>query len=391
VNIRWIALRIIQEIVRDKRTLALLFVVPIVVMTLIYYALATDEIAKVSVVSRGTARLFDSEIINVLENDDDVELVAIDIPDEETDPDILVELIKKELIAGHVDGVLYMDEQLLLDRFSDKRGTIHIFVEGSKPIITSSVFAAISSAMDDLAAGLPVVIDSSCSAFCADSVNNKTMDMEKHLIYGSDEYRLIDFFLPVFPTFFVFFFTFIISTISFQRERLRGTLERLQAAPIRFYEIVGGYVFGFFIFVTLQSIIIESYIMVLIEFEFSIQQFVSYSVVVILTMLVSLMLGLMASFLAANEFQAIQFIPLFILPQIFLSDMIWSIDSFPKVFKYISYAFPLTYSNKVARDVMIRNKPLIDSWFSLLVLVGFILLILTVMTIIANRKLRKSD
>ena len=390
MNFRWVALKIIQEIMRDKRTLAFFILVPIVVMTLIYYALVNDDIPGIGVVSRGTARLFDSEIVNVLEDDEDVEVVALNIPDEETDPVVLKKMMRDALLNREVDGILYLNETLLTERFGGGRGTLYVYVEGSRPIVTATVFSSIAEAMDDLAASLPVVIDSSCSAMCADSVNNETMDLDKHFIYGSDDLRLTDFFLPVFPTFFVFFFTFLISTISFQRERVRGTLERLLVAPISFYEIVLGYVAGFFTFVTVQSTIILSYILVLIEFEFSVGQIFSLAFVVFLMMLIALMLGLLASFMAANEFQALQFIPLVILPQIFLSDMIWDIQTFPKLFQWISYIFPLTHANYIARDVMIRNNSLMDSLPQVLILCSFIVIILGIMTAVARHQQKSS-
>ena len=147
---------------------------------------------------------------------------------------------------------------------------------------------------------------------------------------------MVEFFLPVFPPFFVFFFNFILSTIAFQRVRVNGTLERLMVAPIKFGEIIGGYIGGFLLFTTVQSIIVVSYVLVLISFPITVAQIGSIALITLLMMLIGLMLGLFASFLAHNEFQAVQFIPLVILPQIFLSDMIWDIKSFPLFFKHLS-------------------------------------------------------
>ena len=382
----WVAARIIREIMRDKRTLAFFFLAPVLVMTLIYFAIADDAEVKIGVVSRGVARLFDYDFVNALEEDEDVEVVSLDIPDDEIDPKVIEGWIKKALLKRDVDGVLYFGEELLVDRFDGQKGTLHVYVEGSKPIKTSDALSAIADAMDELAEQMPVVIDADCSAHCADSVNNKAMELEKHYLYGSDKYRLTDFFLPVFPTFFVFFFTFILSTITFQRERLRGTLERLYVAPISFWEIIVGYILGFLVFSTLQSTIIVTYILYLIEFPFSVAQVFSLGVVILFTMLVALTLGLLASFLAANEFQAIQFIPLVILPQVFLSDMIWDINGFPKLFQWISYIFPLTHSNIAARDIMIKNHSLFDSWPQLVTLTGFVTIVLVVMTVFAMGK-----
>jgi ABC-2 type transport system permease protein len=276
--------------------------------------------------------------------------------------------------------------QLLEERFDGKRGRIDFYLEGSRPTLTASVVESVASAMDDLAASLPVVIDSSCSAFCANSVNIKPLDLEEHFLYGSEDYRLIDFFLPVFPPFFVFFFTFLITTITFQRERLRGTLERLLIAPVSFAQIVMGYIGGFIIFSGCQAVIILTFILTLMSFKITLSQVGAITILTLLMLLISLVLGLLASFLAANEFQAVQFIPLVILPQIFLSDMIWSIDSFPVFFQWISLALPLTHANVAMRNVLLKQQNLWDSWPQLLTLSGFFLGILLFLVLVSSRQ-----
>jgi ABC-2 type transport system permease protein len=381
-----VALRIGRELLRDRRTLAFMFLAPVIVMTLVYYAVAEDDVAKIGVASRGIARLFDGDLIAELDGDDDVEVVPLAIPDDETDPAVIDRLIRKAILAGAVDGVLYLDERLLVDRFDGKRGRLSIYVEGTRPLTTAAVLSSVAEAMDELAAQLPVVIDASCSAMCADSVNNKAMDLNKIYLYGSDDDRQIDYFLPVLPTFFVFFFTFVISAVTFQRERLQGTLERLAITPISFWEIIVGYVAGFFIFAGAQAVIILAYILALIDFPFGAGQVLSLLVVTTVTMGVALMFGLFASYLAANEFQALQFIPLVLLPQIFLSDIIWPIEGFPTFFRWISLCFPLTHASGAARDIMLRDKPLIDSWPQLLILVGFGLAMFGALALTARAK-----
>ena len=88
----WISWRIIREIMRDRRTLAFFFLVPLLVMSLIYYALQEDETARLGVVSRGVMRLFEADLMMTLE-EEDIELVSLDIPDEEVDPELLEKLI----------------------------------------------------------------------------------------------------------------------------------------------------------------------------------------------------------------------------------------------------------------------------------------------------------
>ena len=381
-----IASRLFFEIVRDRRTLAFLMLVPLLVMSLIYVTLVREESAELATVFRGTARLFSGDVVNALEQEENILLVNLDIPDRETDPRVIREAIGKAMESRQADGVLYFDEQLLTDRFDHKPGTLYLYLEGSRPTISAEVLNAVSSAMDDLAASLPVVIDAECSTDCANSVNNSPLELKKIYRYGSSEDRMIDFFLPVFPPFFVFFLTFVIATISFQRERVSGTLERLMIAPVRFWEIIAGYVAGFFLFALVQSLVVVGFILWLLETSFSAGQALSLLGIAVLTMLVALLMGLAASFMAANEFQAIQFIPLVILPQVFLSDMIWSMDKTFPALKFLSKFLPLTHANQAARDVMIRHLNLFETWPSLAGLTAFLPVVLALLWGIARRQ-----
>ncbi len=383
---RWITWRIIHEFLRDRRTIAFLLLVPMLVMTLIYFAVSEDETAGVGVVTRGPARLFEGDLIRSLETEEDIEVVSLGIPDDEIDPQRLQQLINGALAAHRADAIPYLDESLLVERFDGRRGDLHLYLEGTRPTLTATSLSGISGAMDDLAAALPTVIDAQCSAHCAASVNTQPMELQKHYLHASEDYRMIDFFLPTFPPFFVFFFTFILSTIAFQRERVNGTLERLMIAPIGFGQIVGGYVLGFLLFATLQAVIILGFVLLLISFPISVPQIIDLAVVTLLMMVIGLLLGLLASFIAHNEFQALQFIPLVILPQLFLSDMIWDISSFPALFQWLSYPMPLTHANNIMREVLLKEVSLWQLWPQLLTLLGFIVVILSVLIGVGRRR-----
>ena len=108
-------------------------------------------------------------------------------------------------------------------------------------------------------------------------------------------------------------------------------------------------------------------------------------VLTLLMLLLALLLGLLASFVAHNEFQAVQFIPLVILPQIFLSDMIWDINRFPLGIRWVSYILPLTYANAAMRDVLLKDAALWQVWPQLLALAGFFVLLLGLLVFVATR------
>ena len=379
-----IARRLIREITRDRRTLAFFFLAPMIVMSLVYFALLEPSSARVALVTEGSMDLFRYDLERTLEDEPDIELIS---PDWELPTDINDQ--KAALLAwtrsGEVDAILYLNTQLLIDRFDGKAGNVSLFLEGSRPTRTGAALDAVSSAMDDLGSAMPVVIEASCSAKCANSVNNLAMDLEKIYAFGNDDLDIIDFFLPVFPPFFVFFFTFILSAISFQRERVTGTLERLMMSPIHFSEIVVGYVMGFFLFSAVQASIILTFVLYLIDIPISVTQVLVLVIVTVCLLLVGLTLGLLASYLAKNEFQAIQFIPVIILPQIFLGDMIWSIEDFPKVFQYFSVVLPLTHANQAMREVLLKDADLWSIADSIGILLLMWVVLVAIMSLVAKR------
>jgi len=357
----------------------------VLVMSLVYLALFKDETARVAVVARGAARLFVYDLERALEQEKDVVVVPVDIPDDVRDPKLIQADIEDALRKGQADGVLYFEESLLADRFSGKRGTLHLYLEGSRPTLTGLVASAVGDASDDLAASLPVVIDSDCSAKCANSVNVKPLQIDKHYLYGSEDYRLIDFFLPVLLPFFVFFLTFILSNIAFQRERVRGTLERLLIAPLSLPQVVLGYMLGFLLFSIPQAAIVLVYLLALIGFPVSVAQVGDLCVITLLMLLIALLLGLLVSFAARNEFQAVQFIPLVILPQVFFSDMIWSIDRFAWPFRWFAMLLPLTHANIATRDVMLKHQHLWQTWPNLLALLAMFVAALLLLAWVGRR------
>lgn len=384
--VRAIAARVIRELMRDRRTLAFFLLVPVAIMTLVYVAVTGEDEARLAVVSRGAARFFDHDMKDALEETDEISLASVDVPDDEGDSARLFELFEKALATNQVDGVLYLSEQMIEDRFEGRRGQVHLFIDGSRPNKTGLIMTGVRDAMDELGDALPTIIDASCSALCANSVNSKSLELEEHYLYGSSELDAADYFLPVLPPFFVFFLTFIISTVTFQRERTSGTLERLLVAPISFRQVVMGYALGFAGFASVQSAIVLGYFAALIQLPIGPANLLGVIVIILMLMLLALLMGLLASFFAKNEFQAIQFIPLVILPQIFLSDIIWDIHTFPRAFQLLSYALPLTHANIAVREMFVRGGDLTNVGQQLAVLGGFLVICMVLIESVGRRQ-----
>jgi ABC-2 type transport system permease protein len=212
--------------------------------------------------------------------------------------------------------------------------------------------------------------------------------VERRTIYLSPDASQADVLAPIFLGFFGYFFVFLLTGISFLRERIGGTLERLLATPVTRFEIVSGYSLGFGIFATIQVIALTLFILNSVDVPaigptepfslgplevpalgptpaFSIGLGVGVAGSPILAFVIALLLslgavnlGIFLSTFARTELQVIQFIPLVIVPQALLSGILWPTERLPDVLRAISDVLPLTYAVDGLREVMLKGSDL---------------------------------
>jgi len=175
----------------------------------------------------------------------------------------------------------------------------------------------------------------------------------------------------------IFFFGFLITGISFLRERTQGTLERLMVAPVSRMDIVAGYLLGLVLFALMQTLIMFFYMVYVLDvtYQGDLWQILVFQV---LMGIVAVSMGTFFSAFARNEFQMIQFIPLVIVPQIFLSGLFIPISQLPSVLEWISKFLPLTYGVEGIKALMQQGQNLLDVGKDIGILaafaVGFLLL-----------------
>ncbi|MNJ46367.1 Inner membrane transport permease YbhR [compost metagenome] len=205
-------------------------------------------------------------------------------------------------------------------------------------------------------------------------------------LHGSENMTAIDQFGPILIGFFIFFFVFLISGVSFLRERTTGTLERLLSTPLRRWELVLGYIGGFGIFTIIQALLI-SWFCIKVLGILMIGAFVYVLLLTLLLSMTALTLGTLLSAYANNELQMIQFIPLIIVPQLFLSGL-FPLETLPAWLQKLGLIMPLTYGTNALSDVMIRGKGWDAIAGNVIVLAGFSVLFI-LLNIAALRKHRK--
>lgn len=165
--------------------------------------------------------------------------------------------------------------------------------------------------------------------------------------------------LGIFP----FVIMFIVTSIATLRERSGGTLERLMTMPISKLDIVLGYALSFGLLATIQGVIASTFAVHVYGLDVASPQWLLIAIAVA-DALLGTMLGLFASAFARTEFQAVQFMPAFILPQLLLCGLIVPVSQMPAVLEAASNFLPLTYAvdamQHAAREANISRDAVTD-------------------------------
>ena len=170
---------------------------------------------------------------------------------------------------------------------------------------------------------------------------------------------LLDYTAPAMLAMLILFFGFLITGISVLRERSQGTMERLMASPISRLDVVAGYLLGFLLFALMQTLIIFFYMVYVLDINF---QGDLWQILVFQALIGTgaVCLGTFFSVFARNEFQMMQFIPLIILPQMFLCGLLWPVSQMPDYLQWIAKFLPLTYGVEGIRAMMLQGQNLLD-------------------------------
>jgi len=171
--------------------------------------------------------------------------------------------------------------------------------------------------------------------------------------------RILDYTAPAILAVLILFFGFLLTGISFLRERTQGTLERLMASPVSRLDIVGGYLLGFLLFALVQTMILFFYLIYVLNVNYygELWQILVFQVIIGIG---AVCLGTFCSVFARNEFQMIQFIPLIIVPQIFLCGLLWPVNQMPEYLQWLANCLPLTYGVEGIRAMMLQGQNLLD-------------------------------
>ncbi len=373
--------RVLREMIRDKRTLALMFVAPIFILSLMYFLFQSNNNQTATL----GVRNIDSVLVTAVKNDH-LKIHKI------TSTSSAKKVIRQKDYAGVLSQSGDKLTLTLQNSDQSKSAIIKQSLQAAQIKLRGEAAAtaikAQQKAIKKLSTALTTIVKQTRMPIKAPAMSKpKTASvnysLKTHYLYGNINSTFFDTLLPIMIGFVVFFFVFLISGIALLRERTTGTLYRLLATPVKKGEIITGYLAGYGIFALIQTFIIVAFTM----YAFKIQilgNLWNVFIINILMAIVALTMGLFISSFASSEFQMVQFIPLVVIPQIFFSGII-PIDQIVSWLRPVANIMPLYYGATAMSNVIEKGFTFTQILPQLGILVLFALLFLFLNTVSMNK------
>ena len=354
-----IAKKVIKELLRDKRTLAMMFVAPVFIMWLMNLMFSASTTVNVKLATQDLP----TGLVTKMD-----ELDHVDV---ETYQDL--DQAKKALADEKVDAVIsYKDGEYQVD---------YANTDASKTTMTRQVLrtSIVNEGTDQLLSRVKQALPQL-------KLDEKAPEIKESYQYGDKNTGFFARMIPILIGFVVFFFVFLISGMALLKERTSGTLDRLLATPVKRSEIVYGYMLSYGIIAIFQTAVVVLAAIWLLDVEV-VGNILNVIIVNVVLALVALAFGILLSTLAKSEFQMMQFIPLVIMPQLFFSGII-PLSSMGEWAPTVGKFLPLTYSGDAISQIILYGHNLGDILSNLGVLMIF-LIVLTILNIVGLRRYRK--
>jgi len=338
--------RVVSEIRRDRPSLALLFIAPIVITGLVTFILRESQAPQVTAVVVNLAGPRGLAVGNALE------------------------------AALRTDGATVSDvadEAAARAAIGDKAASVGIVLRPAAASGGSLDVTVITNGLDPSGdVGQVSAIQRSVLAAATAATGTAIPAVNHATVYGTPTDDPVTTFAPAIVAFFAYFFVYILTGVSFLRERTGGTLERLMATPVTRGEVVLGYTLGFGLFATIQVAVLLLWALGSLHVgalgplpAFSIGLGIAASgspilafLVVVLLAVGAVSLGIFLSTFARTELQIIQFIPIVLAPQFLLSGVLFPVSSLPSILQPLVAIMPLNYAVDGLRQVFIRGADL---------------------------------
>ncbi len=356
------------QLKRDRPTLVMIVMLPIMQLLLFGYAINTEpRQLPTAMLSRDNTFLTRS-IVKSLQNSDYFKMIKNISTDEDGN---------KLLQRGQVLFVITIPDNFTQDVIRGKKPNILLEADASDPSSVGGAISSLNGIVNTVVAqefkGSLGILENKSTSFNIDV--HKSYNPE-----GFTRYNIVPALIGM-----VLIFTGVMMTaLALTRERERGTMENLLAMPLKPLEVMIGKITPFIFICLFQSIIILAISNWL--FDIPIQGSLWLLLLcIILFIICNLAIGFLISTIANNQTQALQMSVFVLLPSLMLTGFMFPFLGMPGWAQYIGDCVPLTYFIRIAREIMLKGSGFSDIWYNL-----YPLLILVTVIISLTMKVYKN-
>ncbi len=332
-----------RQLRRDRRTLAMMIVMPILLLVILGYA-ASFDVSDIPTVVAGPG----------------ADVVATALP-------------KSFQVAGTYTATAGQAATWARDELRDGHAAVAIVTAsaGGGPLILvdgSQLFTA-QAALRQFAAqrsGATATASSADPGRGAAAVANATIQ-----VLYNPQLKTSYIMIPGLAGVILVFVGTVITSLGVVRERQAGTLEQLAVMPLRPADVFLGKIVPYFVVAVVDLVVVLAVGVAVFGVPFR-GSLAVFGLGALLFVFVTLGLGVLISSVSQTQGQAIQLAVMTLLPQVLLSGLIFPLTSIVIGVRWIAYLLPLTYFTQISRGVMLRAEPIGSLWppFAYLALLG---------------------
>ncbi len=336
-----VAVRVLTQIRRDRRTLAMLMVMPAVIMLIFGFALG-GQASNVQILvdnqdagysaTLGPTNInlhAGSQVLTSMQANGVVKVTAGSFADGKEGVD------SGKYFASILIPTNFSRSLFLKSSGATATPSLQVYLDGTKPGLTAGILSALQGSVQN-ASGV------------------KGFDVVRQYAFGGVQFSGLDVSLPSVIAFVLTFLVLLVSLLTISRETTSGTLPRLYTTPLTALERLLGYTFA----LLLLGVMMVTVILVIGVGLFGVVVRGSLALLFSAAVLYALAHVLMAVFLsnfAKNELQAVQLAPLIALPSMALSGMLVPVNSLPDWIQPLVRVVPLYYGNRLFEGIMLKG------------------------------------
>ncbi len=349
-----VAKKELLHIIRDPRTLVVMFLMPVVQLFLLGYAATTDIEHLRTVVLDADRSPQSRDLLDAYRTSNYFDIVAT--VSNERDMARMVD-------AGEVRAGLIIPAGYGADVTAGRTASVAFIIDGSDPTIANTAFATAQQVGQ--AHGVELIerqLGISTEQMAAIEVHPR--------VWYNPELKSVNFMVPGLIATIVFILTMFMTGLAIVQEREQGTIEQLMVTPIRPLELVVGKVVPYVVIAFLE--IIEVLALGVFWFGMPIKGnlllLLGISAIFLMT---SLGVGVFVSSVAKTYREAVLMVSFIMLPSLFLSGFLFPLEAMPRVLQGLSYLVPLRYMLTIIRGIILKGVGLATLKWEVIALVAF--------------------